>query len=224
MSTLKETLVRYVSGRQTYDDFWAVQKVSFDVNPGEAVAIIGRNGSGKSTLLKIVAGVFEPTSGFCEVAGSVAPLIELGAGFNGELTGRENVFLNGAILGRSREHMEERYDAIVEFAELEGFMDTPVKNYSSGMYTRLGFAIATDINAEILLIDEILGVGDEAFQAKSFKRIEQHLEANKTLLFVSHNAASVQHICKRAVLLDNGHLVADGAVDEVLAEYRGRFP
>jgi lipopolysaccharide transport system ATP-binding protein len=193
--------------------------VNLDIAPGESVGIIGRNGSGKSSLLKVIAGVFEPTEGTRIVNGSVAALIELGAGFNAELTGRENVFLNGAIMGLSKAEMLQRYDRIVDFAELREFMDVPVKNYSSGMYARLGFAIATDVDADILLVDEILSVGDEAFQRKSFGRIEGHLGSGKTVVFVSHDVAAVQRICQRAILLHKGEVVATGKTDEIVHRY-----
>jgi len=218
--TLKETFVNWVHGRNDYHDLWALKDVTFDVHPGDALAIIGRNGSGKSTMLKIIAGVLEPTEGVRLVNGTVGALIELGAGFNGELTGRENVFLGGAIMGLNRADMLKRYDRIVDFAELHDFMDTPVKNYSSGMYARLGFSLATDVDADILLIDEILGVGDEAFQRKSMARIEAHLKAGKTVVFVSHDAASVERLCGKAVLLHNGHVHYAGSTHETLAAYR----
>ena len=218
--TLKETFVRFVRRRNDYRDLWAVKGVSLKVNPGEAVGIIGRNGSGKSTLLKIIAGVFEPTEGTRTVKGSVSALIELGAGFNGELTGRENLYLNGALMGLSKAEMTKRYDRIVEFAELGDFMDMAVKNYSSGMYARLGFAIATDVDAEILLIDEILAVGDEAFQHKCLQRIDAQLAAGKTVIYVSHAAESVERICQRAVLLQHGSMAFCGSVADTLREYR----
>ena len=218
--TLKETILNIVKRKNGYQDLWALNNISFQVKHGEALGIIGRNGSGKSTLLKVIAGVFEPTLGTCTVRGRVSALIELGAGFNAELTGRENLFLNGAIMGLSKAEMLRRYDRIVDFAELRDFMDTPVKNYSSGMYARLGFAIATDVDADILLIDEILGVGDEAFQKKSFARIEAHLSAGKTVLFVSHDASQVRKICNRAVFLHKGQLISEGSCDDVIARYR----
>jgi ABC-type polysaccharide/polyol phosphate transport system ATPase subunit len=218
--TLKETLVNWVRHKNGFHEFWALKNVSLEVNPGDAVAIIGRNGSGKSTLLKIIAGVFDPTEGYRQVNGSIGALIELGAGFNGELTGRENVFLSGAIMGLSKKEMQKRYDQIVDFAELREFMDTPVKNYSSGMYARLGFALATDVDADILLIDEILGVGDEAFREKSYGRIEAHLKSGKTVVFVSHDADSVQKLCSKAILLQNGVVHYAGPTAKALAAYR----
>ena len=218
--TLKETLLRFLQKRDGYRDLWAVKDLSLTVRPGEAVGIVGRNGSGKSTLLKIIAGVFEPTTGQRVVRGSISALIELGAGFNGELTGRENVFLNGAIMGLSKSEMTKRYDRIVEFAELHDFMDTAVKNYSSGMYARLGFAIATEVDADILLIDEILAVGDEAFQRKCVERIDAQLGAGKTVVYVSHDANSVERICQRAILLQHGVVSFAGTSSETIREYR----
>lgn len=221
--TLKETLIRFVRRKAGYRDFWALKNVSFVIEPGEAVGILGRNGAGKSTLLKVIAGVFEPTEGKRIVRGRIAPLIELGAGFNAELTGRENVFLNGAVLGRSRAEMQARYQGIVDFAELHDFMDVPIKNYSSGMYARLGFAIATDVDADILLIDEVLGVGDEAFQRKCAARIAAHVSSGKTVLLVSHAAESVEAICQRAIVIWDGHVVFSGPTAEAIAEYRRRI-
>jgi len=221
--TLKETFVNWIHRKNEYHDLWALKNVSFDVHPGDAIAIVGRNGSGKSTLLKIIAGVFDATEGERLVNGSIGALIELGAGFNGELTGRENVFLGGAIMGFSKKEMLNRYDRIVDFAELREFMDMPVKNYSSGMYARLGFALATDVDADILLIDEILGVGDEGFQRKSFARIEAHLKAGKTVVFVSHDAAAVEKLCNKAVLLENGHIHFAGPTHEAMAQYHKMF-
>jgi ABC-type polysaccharide/polyol phosphate transport system ATPase subunit len=218
--TLKEVMLNVLKRRHGYRDLWALRHVSFAVKAGESVGVIGRNGSGKSTLLKVIAGVFEPTTGMRSVCGSVASLIELGAGFNAELTGRENVFLNGAIMGLSKAAMLRRYDRIVDFAELHDFMDVPVKNYSSGMYARLGFAIATDVDADVLLIDEILSVGDEAFQRKSYDRIAAHLKAGKTVVFVSHDADTVQELCQRAIVLDHGEVVGSGPTGEMIAAYR----
>jgi len=218
--TLKETVINLMSGKRAYRDLWALQNISFDVDKGESVGIIGRNGSGKSTLLKILAGVFQPTEGESTVRGSVAALIELGAGFNAELTGRENVFLHGAIMGFSKAQMEERYQRIVDFAELHAFMDTPVKNYSSGMYARLGFSIATDVDADILLFDEILSVGDEGFQRKCVERINEHRRVGRTVIFVSHDAHAIQWICQRAILIHEGKMVFAGDVIETLERYR----
>ena len=219
-STLKETVLGLLRGTKRHREFWALSGVSFDVAAGESLGLIGVNGSGKSTLLKIIAGVLQPTAGTCSIQGSVAALIELGAGFNGELTGRENLYLNGAIMGRSRRYMDERYQRIVDFAELHDFMDVPVKNYSSGMYARLGFAIATDVEADVLLIDEILSVGDEVFQEKCNARIGGFLEAGKTVIFVSHSARELTRLCKRSIVLEHGKATFDGETNEALAFYR----
>lgn len=220
-STLKEAFLTRLKNKPRYRELWALKDICIEVPKGDSVGIVGRNGSGKSTLLKIIAGVYTPTTGSTESDGTIAPLIELGAGFNGELTGRENVYLNGAILGRSRAEMDERYESIVAFAELKEFMDVPVKNYSSGMYARLGFAIATDVQADILVIDEILGVGDEVFQKRCAARIREHLEKGGTMVFVSHDAAAVTKLCKRAVVLKDGQKVFDGDTEAAMAHYRG---
>lgn len=221
--TLKEAVLARFKGAPRHRELWALKDVSIEIAKGESVGIVGRNGSGKSTLLKIIAGVYSPTTGACDINGTIAPLIELGAGFNGELTGRENVYLNGAILGRTRAEMDERYASIVEFAELRDFMDVPVKNYSSGMYARLGFAIATDVNADILVIDEILGVGDEVFQRRCAKRIASHLEQGRTMIFVSHDAKAVTELCTRAVVLRDGQKVFDGPSGDAMAAYHAMY-
>ena len=218
--TLKETLLKVLRHKHGYRDLLALSDISFTVQPGESIGIIGRNGSGKSSLLKIIAGVYEPSMGKCQVNGSVAALIELGAGFHGELTGRENVFLNGAIMRLSRAQIASRYEGIVDFAELHDFMDVPVKNYSSGMYARLGFAIATCVDGDVLLVDEVLSVGDEAFKRKCKARMANLLTQQKTIIYVSHEAESVRQICHRAIVLHHGKLHFDGPVDDALACYR----
>jgi ABC-type polysaccharide/polyol phosphate transport system ATPase subunit len=185
------------------------------------LGLIGRNGSGKSTLLKIVAGVYRPTSGWVHVEGSLAPLIELGAGFHSELTGRENIMLNGLLMGYSRDEMCEREQRIIEFAELGDFIDSPIKQYSSGMHTRLAFAVATEVDPDILIVDEILAVGDASFQKKCFARINKFRAAGKTILFVSHSMTQVTDHCDRAVLLDKGSIMADGDPRDVTAFYSG---
>lgn len=217
--TLKEYSVRWVQRRVTYHDFTALRHVSCQIAAGEAVGIIGRNGAGKSTLLKIIAGIVKPTSGQVVVRGRVAPLIELGAGFDVELTGRENVYLNGAILGFSRRQMQARFSRIVDFAELHTFIDAPLRTYSSGMITRLGFAIATEVDPAILLLDEVLAVGDERFQAKCLERIERFRRADVTIALVSHDATAIQRMCTRALWLEEGQLRAAGPVVDVLAQY-----
>jgi ABC-type polysaccharide/polyol phosphate transport system ATPase subunit len=218
--TLREAFTRVFRNRSQVYNFEALKGVSFTVSDGEAVGIVGRNGSGKSTTLKIIARVYRPTSGVLEVSGKVAPLIELGAGFQGELTGRENIVLNGLLLGLSRQEIRAREEKIIEFAELGDFIDSPVKQYSSGMYMRLGFAIATEIDPEILLIDEILAVGDAAFQQKCMARIESFLQRGKTVVMVSHAVPQIQRLCSRTLLLHEGRLVADGPTTEVLARYQ----
>uniref|UniRef100_UPI003FEF23E1 ABC transporter ATP-binding protein n=1 Tax=Phascolarctobacterium faecium TaxID=33025 RepID=UPI003FEF23E1 len=186
---------------------------------GESCALIGANGSGKSTMLKIISGILTPTKGSVEVNGSIAPLIELGAGFDYELTGRENIFLNGAILGYSKKLMLEKYDEIIDFSELRDFIDVPVKNYSSGMIARLGFSIATMVKPEILVVDEILAVGDQAFQDKCHKRLEDMMNSGTTVLLVSHSAADIKRICQKAAWIDKSNLRFVGNVDEALQLY-----
>ena len=193
--------------------------MSFTVQDGEVLGLIGRNGSGKSTALKIIAGVFEPTSGRVEVLGKVAPMIELGAGFHHDLTGRENIMINGLMLGFSRKEIMAKEDAIIDFAGLGEFIDSPVKQYSSGMFMRLAFSIATEIDPEILLIDEILSVGDAEFQEKCNARIHDFRHRGKTIVFVSHSTAAVSALCDRAILLDHGKLLADGLPKQVLDQY-----
>ena len=217
--TIKEYFVKLVQRKLKFSGFMALRDVSFAVKPGEAVALIGVNGSGKSTMLKLIAGVMEPTVGSVAIHGSIAPLIELSAGFDPDLTGRENIFLNGALLGHRRSYMTEHYDEIVEFAELEPFIDIPVRSYSSGMVARLGFSIATTVNADILVVDEVLAVGDHNFQQKCHRRMEQMLQNGTTLLFVSHDAEQVKKLCTRAIWLDHGKMMADGPAVEVCDRY-----
>ena len=217
--TLKEYLVKMLRGKLLFNEFYALKDVSFQVRRGEAVALIGRNGSGKSTMLKVVAGVMYPSKGACSVQGSIAPMIELGAGFDMDLTARENVFLNGAVLGHDREYMQAHFDDIIDFAELRDFVDVPVKNFSSGMVTRLGFAIATEVAADLLVVDEVLAVGDFMFQQKCMERLDRMLANGTTLLFVSHSSEQVQRLCQRAIWLDHGVKRGDGPADEVCAMY-----
>jgi lipopolysaccharide transport system ATP-binding protein len=204
------------------EEFWALQDVSFSVKQGETVGIIGPNGSGKSTALKLISRIIEPTSGEVEVNGRVGALLELGAGFHPDLTGRENVYLNGSILGISRRGIDHRFDSIVEFAELSRFIDMPVRNYSSGMMIRLGFAVATSFQPDILLVDEVLAVGDESFQAKCLQRVAQMRERGVTILFVSHGLDSVRRLCNRVVWLDEGRVQAVGPADQVIVKYLGQ--
>ncbi len=216
--TLKELLV--TRGRTGAQEVWALEGVSVHVEPGAAVGLIGRNGSGKSTLLRLVAGIIEPTRGRVAVGGRVGSLLELGAGFHPDFTGRENVFLNGSVQGLRRAEIRDRFDEIVAFAELEHAIDRPVRTYSSGMYMRLGFAIAAFLEADVLLLDEVFAVGDEAFQRKCFGRIADFKRRGGTIVFVSHDAAAVERLCGRAVLLQDGHVAFDGGVHETLARYR----
>ncbi len=201
------------------DEIWALQDVTAEIQPGEVVGIIGRNGAGKSTLLKVLSRVTEPTAGRVEVRGRLGSLLEVGTGFHPELTGRENIFLNGAILGMTRGEIARKFDAIVAFAEIEKFLDTPVKRYSSGMYVRLAFAVAAHLEPEILLVDEVLAVGDAAFQKKCVRKMHDVARSGRTVLFVSHNMATVLQICHEAILLEAGRLVARGTAAEVTEQY-----
>ncbi len=216
--SLKEAVT--LRRRRIYDEFWALQDVSFQVEPGETIGIIGANGSGKSTLLKCLARILTPDRGSIEVGGRVGALLELGAGFHPELTGRENVFLNGAILGVNRRELKERFDEIVALAGLERFIDTRVKNYSSGMYARLGFAIAVSLRPDILLVDEVLAVGDEEFQHRSMAKFEELRRSGRTLVLVTHALDLVAQTCDRAVLLRDGRLADIGPAPKVVATYR----
>jgi ABC-type polysaccharide/polyol phosphate transport system ATPase subunit len=207
-------------GRAKGTDVWALRDVSFAVEPGSAVGLVGRNGSGKSTLLRILSGIIQPSSGRAEVGGRVASLLELGAGFHPDFTGRENVFLNGSILGLKKAYIREQLDEIVAFAELEEFIDLPVRTYSSGMYMRLGFAIASHLAADVLLLDEVFAVGDEAFQRKCFGKIFDFKKGGGTIVFVSHDAASVERLCERAVLLREGTVSFDGPTRDAMAAYQ----
>lgn len=219
VDSLKEYFIKTIKRQISYNDFWALNDVSFEVKRGEAVGLIGLNGSGKSTMLKIIAGVMKPTKGAVAVYGSVAPLIELGAGFDFDLTARENVFLNGAILGHSRAEMESYYQDIVDFSELAPFMDAPVKNFSSGMISRLAFGIATIGQPDILIVDEVLSVGDFRFQEKCESRIRAMLDAGTTLLFVSHSIKQVGDLCSKVVWLEHGNMRAFGPSEIYCPEY-----
>src|SRR5260370_13713225 len=218
--TLREVFTRVFRRGSHYHVFEALKGVSFEISDGETVGIGGRNGWGKSTRLKIIAGVYRPASGAVRVAGKVAALIELGAGFHPDLTGRENIVLNGLLIGLSKREIMAREERILDFSELGEFIDSPIKQYSSGMILRLGFSIAMEVDPDILLIDEILAVGDMGFQQKCLARIEEFRQ-RKTIIYVSHSAASVRELCTRALLLHEGMVVADGSPDQVLAEYSG---
>jgi lipopolysaccharide transport system ATP-binding protein len=210
---------RYRLGGRETRDFWALRDVSFTVAPGEVVGLVGRNGAGKSTLLKLLSRITEPTEGRAVLRGRVASLLEVGTGFHPDLTGRENIFLNGAILGMKRAEIVRKFDEIVEFSEIAGFLDTPVKRYSSGMYVRLAFAVAAHLEPEILVIDEVLAVGDAAFQKKCLGKMQDVATHGRTVLFVSHNLAAVQTLCPRAVMLEAGKVTATGPTAAVLAQY-----
>jgi ABC-2 type transport system ATP-binding protein len=220
IGTFKEYAIRWLQRKIQMEKFWALHDVSLDIHRGEVMGIIGQNGAGKSTLLKLVARVIRPTSGRVVVRGKVSPLLELGAGFHPELSGRENVYLNGAMLGFSRQEMDEKIGRIVDFSELHEFIDAPIRTYSSGMWARLGFAVATDTRPDILIVDEILSVGDEAFQRKCMDRINSYRDRGTTILLVSHSTLQIQALCQRAAWLNHGHLMAFGEVNEVIAAYR----
>lgn len=219
LENLKEYIIKLLKRQLMFQKFYGLKNVSLEIEPGDSVALIGVNGSGKSTMLKIIAGVMTPTKGSVQVRGTIAPMIELGAGFDLDLTARENVYLNGAILGFNNAFMREHFDSIIDFAELWDFVDVPIKNYSSGMVARLGFAIATEVRADILIVDEILGVGDFRFQEKCKARMEELLSGGTTLLFVSHDVEQVRKLCKKAVWLHKGQVKMIGDADEVCACY-----
>ncbi len=217
--SIKEYILKRLSRKLHFQEFYALKNISFQVKRGEAVALIGKNGSGKSTMLKILAGVMYPTSGHVSVRGVVAPLIELGAGFDMELTARENIYLNGAILGFDRKSMDQHMEEIIGFSDLENFIDVPLKNFSSGMVARLGFAIVTIIQADILIVDEVLAVGDFKFQEKCKAKIAELLAKGATLLFVSHSADQVKELCTKAIWLDHGEIMACGDCATVCDQY-----
>ncbi len=217
--TFKEYMIRMVQGKISHNDFWALHHVHLEAFKGEVFGIVGRNGAGKSTMLKLIARVLRPTEGRVKVIGRVVPLLELGAGFHPELTGRENIYLNGSMLGFSRTEMNEKIPGIIEFSELGEFIDAPLRTYSSGMWARLGFALATDARPEILIVDEVLGVGDEAFQRKCTARIGQYREQGATILLVSHNASLIEGMCQRVAWLDHGLMRGFGETLEILTAY-----
>lgn len=219
IDNIKEYIIRLLKKELFFKEFWVLRNISFQIDKGDSLGIIGLNGSGKSTLLKVVAGILKPTLGEVVSHGNVAPLIELGAGFDADLSARENIFLNGAILGYSREYMEEKFEEIVSFAELEEFIDVPIKNYSSGMTARLGFAIATMNVPDILIVDEVLSVGDHKFQEKSFARMKTILDSGTTLLFVSHSIEQVKKMCNKALWLENGQMKMFGDTNIVCDAY-----
>lgn len=224
VDNLKEYVVRKLTGnRPKSDEFWALKDINITIPKGDSFALVGSNGSGKSTLLKIISGILSPTTGTVKVNGSIAPLIELGAGFDMDLTGKENIFLNGAVLGHSKKTMQEHYDEIMDFSELKEFEDVPVKNYSSGMLARLGFSIATFVKPDILIVDEILAVGDFNFQAKCHKRISSMIDDGATIILVSHSEDDVKSICRHAAWINKGHLMYVGDSAEAINRYKAFY-
>lgn len=219
VNTLKEWAVTKLKRQLHYEYFWALTDVSFDVERGDVVGIIGRNGAGKSTILKLISGLFKPTKGTIETHGRVVPMLELGSGFDPELTGRENIFLNGAILGYTEQFLNEQYESILDFSELREFIDRPIKTYSSGMMMRLAFSVATIVRPEILIVDEILAVGDEAFQRKSHAKMMELMHGGATVLYVSHNLNQIRELCNKVVWLDHGKVVMQGETDKVCDAY-----
>lgn len=219
VDNIKEYFVRLVTRKLNFKEFWALRDISFKIKKGDRLGVMGFNGAGKSTLLKVVAGVLKPTTGTVKVRGVVAPMLELGAGFDMNYTGKENIFLYGATMGYSRKFLEEKYDEIVEFSELGNFINTPMKNYSSGMKSRLGFAIATAVKPDILILDEVLSVGDATFKEKSEQRILDLMDDGVTVLFVSHSTERVRKICNKAIILTKGQLVASGDADTICDIY-----
>lgn len=217
--SLKEFVTRKISGKIKTNEFWALKGVSFDVRKGEVLGIIGRNGSGKSTLLKCISGILKPTRGSVTCRGNIVPMLELGSGFDPDLTGRENVFLNGAILGYTEDFLKEKFDEIHAFSELGDFIDVPIRNYSSGMMARLAFSVATVVNPQILIVDEILSVGDEAFQAKSRARMMELMSGGTTVLFVSHSLSQIREMCDHVLWLDSGEVKMYGETQEVCDAY-----
>ncbi len=220
IESLKEYVVRLLTGNLMFQEFYALNQVSFSVQSGTSVGILGTNGSGKSTLLKVISGIYEPSAGEIQVHGTIAPLIELGAGFDPDLTARENVFLNGAVMGFEREFVRSKYAEIVAFSELGNFMDVPIKNFSSGMSARLGFAIATLVHPDILIVDEVLGVGDSAFQQKCEQKMQELRSCGTTMLFVSHSIEQVRAVCSHAIWLRRGRVEMEGDVDDVCDAYQ----
>ena len=219
---LKEYVIKMLKGELMFQEFLALKEVNFEVKKGESWGVIGANGSGKSTLLKLICGILKPYKGTVKVHGKIAPLIELGAGFDPQLTARENIYLNGALLGHKKAFMEMHFNEIIEFAELGDFIDVPIKNFSSGMAARLGFAVATIVKPDILIVDEVLAVGDIAFQEKCRKRMESLLQNGTTLLFVSHSSKQVKELCQNVIWLDKGHVVAQGRAEDIIQKYEGK--
>ena len=219
VDSLKDYVIKMLKKEIHYNEFWALKNISFTVEKGDRVGILGLNGAGKSTLLKVISGVFKPTEGTVNKSGKIVPLLELGAGFDPQYTGTENIFLYGAMLGYSKKFIQEKYDEIVKFSELEKFMDVPVKNYSSGMKSRLGFSIATVVEPKILILDEVLSVGDAKFRKKSENKIMSMFDSGVTVLFVSHSLDQVKRLCNKAMILEKGKLIAYGDIDPISEQY-----
>ena len=222
VKSVKEYIVQRIKGNLKYEEFWALKNISFNVEKGEVIGIIGHNGAGKATLLKIISGILKPTSGTVQVDGIIVPMLELGSGFDSDLTGRENIFLNGAILGYSEEFLRQKYEEVVAFSELEKFIDVPLRNYSSGMIMRLAFSIATVVNPDILIVDEILAVGDADFQEKSKARMMELMGGGTTVLFVSHSLQQIREMCDRVIWLDHGQVVDIGPTQQICDKYEAR--
>ncbi len=221
--SLKERIVNFRRSNMHKDDFWALRDVSISITAGTTIGLLGANGSGKSTLLKVIGGIIEPSSGFVERRGRLAALLELGAGFHPDLTGRENVYLNASILGLSKQETDEYFQSIVDFSEISEFIDTQVKFYSSGMYVRLAFAIAVHVDPDILLVDEVLAVGDEPFQEKCMAKIREFQREGRTIVFVSHAASQIAELCDRVVVLSHGNIIFDGETEPGIAALRDSF-
>lgn len=219
INSIKEYTIAKMTGKLKYNEFEALKHVSFDVNKGEVVGLIGHNGAGKSTMLKVISGILKPTEGSVTIRGNVAPMLELGSGFDLDMTGRENIFLNGAILGYSREFLEKKYEEIVNFSEIGQFMDMPLRNYSSGMIARLAFSVATVVVPEILIVDEVLAVGDADFQEKSRRRMMELMGGGTTVLFVSHNINQIKDMCNRVVWLEHGECIGFGEAQQICEQY-----
>ncbi len=215
----KEYFIKLLKRQLRYEELWALKNVSLEIEKGEYVGLIGRNGAGKTTLLKVIAGILRPTAGRVKVKGRIVPLMELGAGFDPELTGRENIYLNGSIMGLTRSQMDEKVQGIIEFSELKDFIDVPVKNYSTGMFTRLAFALAIDVEPDVLLIDEVLAVGDVGFQKKCQAKLEEFHSRGVTMVLVSHSMEEIRRLCHRVIWLEGGEIKMDGSPDEVIPSY-----
>ncbi len=220
LNSIKEIFTKAVSGKLKFNEFLALDDVSFNVEKGETLGLIGTNGAGKSTTLKLISGILKPSEGSITIKGNVVPMLELGAGFDLELTGRENIYLNGAILGYSRDYLESKYEEIVDFAEIREFIDMPIRNYSSGMMARLAFSIASVVQPEILIVDEILAVGDVKFQEKSYKRMQELMSGGATVLFVSHDLEKIEEMCDHVVWLDKGKVKQYGDATEICKAYK----